>query len=179
MVTRDIRCSEEEKLCDASARPLAEKNCTGPPCDRQWTVSDWGPVRPRAGDGWHLRARPDHHLPAPCCRFRFRFSGACEHQTLPCRRLLAHGRDEVVLHPYGSGGIVEPCATLRAWPAPALVTWQVPKAPCLLLSLATLMAPCLENEPLAFFSHFPFLHTSATETLSIPSYFYAGFLFPG
>lgn len=50
MVTRDIRCSEEEKLCDASARPLAEKNCTGPPCDRQWTVSDWGPVSP--GKGW-------------------------------------------------------------------------------------------------------------------------------
>ena len=49
MVTRDIRCSEDEKLCDASARPLAEKNCTGPPCDRQWTVSDWGPVRPRGG----------------------------------------------------------------------------------------------------------------------------------
>ncbi|NWY69578.1 ATL2 protein, partial [Erithacus rubecula] len=47
VVTRDIRCSEEEKLCDASARPLAEKNCTGPPCDRQWTVSDWGPVRAR------------------------------------------------------------------------------------------------------------------------------------
>ncbi|KAF2978948.1 hypothetical protein EK904_014491, partial [Melospiza melodia maxima] len=44
VVTRDIRCSEEEKLCDASARPLAEKNCTGPPCDRQWTVSDWGPI---------------------------------------------------------------------------------------------------------------------------------------
>lgn len=55
MVTRDIRCSEEEKLCDASARPLAEKNCTGPPCDRQWTVSDWGPVRPRGGQqsGYH------------------------------------------------------------------------------------------------------------------------------
>ncbi|XP_048181274.1 ADAMTS-like protein 2 isoform X7 [Corvus hawaiiensis] len=49
VVTRDIRCSEEEKLCDASARPLAEKNCTGPPCDRQWTVSDWGPRRLRAG----------------------------------------------------------------------------------------------------------------------------------
>lgn len=49
VVTRDIRCSEDEKLCDAGARPLAEKNCTGPPCDRQWTVSDWGPVRPRGG----------------------------------------------------------------------------------------------------------------------------------
>lgn len=58
MVTRDIRCSEDEKLCDASARPLAEKNCTGPPCDRQWTVSDWGPVSSdRAG-------RPSgHHGP--------------------------------------------------------------------------------------------------------------------
>lgn len=53
MVTRDIRCSEEEKLCDASTRPLAEKNCTGPPCDRQWTVSDWGPVRPRGGHHCH------------------------------------------------------------------------------------------------------------------------------
>lgn len=52
VVTRDIRCSEEEKLCDASARPLAEKNCTGPPCDRQWTVSDWGPVS-LGRDGWH------------------------------------------------------------------------------------------------------------------------------
>ncbi|KFO65564.1 ADAMTS-like 2, partial [Corvus brachyrhynchos] len=29
VVTRDIRCSEEEKLCDASARPLAAKKCTG------------------------------------------------------------------------------------------------------------------------------------------------------
>lgn len=57
VVTRDIRCSEEEKLCDASARPLAEKNCTGPPCDRQWTVSDWGPVRPRRG------RRSGHRVP--------------------------------------------------------------------------------------------------------------------
>ena len=45
MVTRDIRCSEDEKLCDPSTRPVGEKDCTGPPCDRQWTVSDWGPVR--------------------------------------------------------------------------------------------------------------------------------------
>ncbi|NWQ83055.1 ATL2 protein, partial [Columbina picui] len=53
VVTRDIRCSEDEKLCDASARPLAEKNCTGPPCDRQWTVSDWGPVRAGAWMSGH------------------------------------------------------------------------------------------------------------------------------
>ncbi|EHB05591.1 ADAMTS-like protein 2 [Heterocephalus glaber] len=44
VVTRDIRCSEDEELCDPSTRPVGEKNCTGPPCDRQWTVSDWGPV---------------------------------------------------------------------------------------------------------------------------------------
>ncbi|NWV84930.1 ATL2 protein, partial [Dasyornis broadbenti] len=55
MVTRDIRCSEEEKLCDASARPLAEKNCTGPPCDRQWTVSDWGPCSGGCGQGRMIR----------------------------------------------------------------------------------------------------------------------------
>ena len=45
VVTRDIRCSEDEKLCDPNTRPVGEKDCTGPPCDRQWTVSDWGPVR--------------------------------------------------------------------------------------------------------------------------------------
>lgn len=50
VVTRDIRCSEDEKLCDPNTRPVGEKDCTGPPCDRQWTVSDWGPVR--AGPGW-------------------------------------------------------------------------------------------------------------------------------
>ncbi|XP_074779782.1 ADAMTS-like protein 2 isoform X4 [Athene noctua] len=55
VVTRDIRCSEDEKLCDASARPLAEKNCTGPPCDRQWTVSDWGPCSGGCGHGRMIR----------------------------------------------------------------------------------------------------------------------------
>lgn len=52
VVTRDIRCSEDEKLCDPNTRPVGEKNCTGPPCDRQWTVSDWGPVRPVLRGGW-------------------------------------------------------------------------------------------------------------------------------
>ncbi|KAK2120552.1 ADAMTS-like protein 2 [Saguinus oedipus] len=53
VVTRDIRCSEDEKLCDPNTRPVGEKNCTGPPCDRQWTVSDWGPVRARPQGGLH------------------------------------------------------------------------------------------------------------------------------
>lgn len=51
MVTRDIRCSEDEKLCDPNTRPKREKECMGHPCDRQWTVSDWGPVKPGPG-GW-------------------------------------------------------------------------------------------------------------------------------
>lgn len=51
VVTRDIRCSEDEKLCDSNTRPVGEKDCTGPPCDRQWTVSDWGPVRAGAPMG--------------------------------------------------------------------------------------------------------------------------------
>ncbi|XP_053939878.1 ADAMTS-like protein 2 isoform X5 [Cuculus canorus] len=55
VVTRDIRCSEDEKLCDANTRPLAEKNCTGPPCDRQWTVSDWGPCSGGCGQGRMIR----------------------------------------------------------------------------------------------------------------------------
>ncbi|KAF7237222.1 ADAMTS-like protein 2 [Varanus komodoensis] len=55
IVSRDIRCSEEERLCDASVRPAAEKNCTGPPCDRQWTVSDWGPCSGGCGQGRMIR----------------------------------------------------------------------------------------------------------------------------
>uniref|UniRef100_A0ACB8F0M3 Uncharacterized protein n=1 Tax=Sphaerodactylus townsendi TaxID=933632 RepID=A0ACB8F0M3_9SAUR len=56
VVTRDIRCSEEERLCEANPRPPAEKNCSGAPCDRQWTVSDWGPES-------NCRLLP--HLPLP------------------------------------------------------------------------------------------------------------------
>ncbi|XP_077778320.1 ADAMTS-like protein 2 isoform X1 [Podarcis muralis] len=55
IVSRDIRCSEEERLCDASTRPLAEKNCSGAPCDRQWTVSDWGPCSGGCGQGRMIR----------------------------------------------------------------------------------------------------------------------------
>nr|XP_020667901.1 ADAMTS-like protein 2 [Pogona vitticeps] len=55
LVSRDIRCSEEERLCDPSTRPPAEKNCTGPPCDRQWTISDWGPCSGGCGQGRTIR----------------------------------------------------------------------------------------------------------------------------
>ncbi|XP_077137606.1 ADAMTS-like protein 2 [Ranitomeya variabilis] len=54
-VTRDVRCSEEENLCDPNTRPPSEKNCTGPPCDRQWTVSDWGPCSGSCGPGKMIR----------------------------------------------------------------------------------------------------------------------------
>lgn len=36
----------EAPLCDESRKPSSEKPCTGPPCDRHWTASDWGPVSP-------------------------------------------------------------------------------------------------------------------------------------
>lgn len=63
VVTRHIRCSEDEKLCDPNTRPVGEKNCTGPPCDRQWTASDWGPVSSGAGHATGLPARlPLAHL---------------------------------------------------------------------------------------------------------------------
>lgn len=43
---REVRCSVEASLCDESQKPSSEKACTGPPCDRRWTASDWGPVSP-------------------------------------------------------------------------------------------------------------------------------------
>ncbi|XP_031747432.1 ADAMTS-like protein 2 [Xenopus tropicalis] len=54
-VTRDVRCSEDEKLCDVNTKPPSEKNCTGPSCDRQWTVSDWGPCSGSCGQGKIIR----------------------------------------------------------------------------------------------------------------------------
>ncbi|XP_061135041.1 ADAMTS-like protein 2 isoform X1 [Syngnathus typhle] len=42
-VTRDVRCSDESRPCDPMTKPPSVKNCTGPPCERQWTVSEWGP----------------------------------------------------------------------------------------------------------------------------------------
>ncbi|XP_078498084.1 ADAMTS-like protein 2 [Lissotriton helveticus] len=55
LVTRDVRCSESESMCDPATKPPAEKNCTGAPCDRQWTVSDWGPCSGGCGQGQMVR----------------------------------------------------------------------------------------------------------------------------
>ncbi|KFO75210.1 ADAMTS-like 2, partial [Cuculus canorus] len=48
---REVRCSVEAPLCDESRKPSSEKACTGPPCDRRWTASDWGPCSGSCGEG--------------------------------------------------------------------------------------------------------------------------------
>ncbi|NWU33002.1 ATL2 protein, partial [Hylia prasina] len=48
---REVRCSVEAPLCDESRKPSGEKACTGPPCDRRWTASDWGPCSGSCGEG--------------------------------------------------------------------------------------------------------------------------------
>ncbi|XP_072908349.1 ADAMTS-like protein 2 isoform X1 [Hemitrygon akajei] len=54
-VTREVRCSNEEWLCDENTKPPSQKECVGPPCDRQWTVSDWGPCSGPCGQGRMIR----------------------------------------------------------------------------------------------------------------------------
>uniref|UniRef100_A0A673X9K7 ADAMTS like 2 n=2 Tax=Salmo trutta TaxID=8032 RepID=A0A673X9K7_SALTR len=54
-VTREVRCSDETKSCDPLTRPHNTKNCTGPPCERQWTVSEWGPCSGSCGQGKMVR----------------------------------------------------------------------------------------------------------------------------
>uniref|UniRef100_A0A8C7MGF5 ADAMTS like 2 n=2 Tax=Oncorhynchus kisutch TaxID=8019 RepID=A0A8C7MGF5_ONCKI len=54
-VTREVRCSDETKLCDPPTRPPNIKNCTGSPCERQWTVSEWGPCSGLCGQGKMVR----------------------------------------------------------------------------------------------------------------------------
>ncbi|XP_051893437.1 ADAMTS-like protein 2 [Pristis pectinata] len=54
-VTREVRCSNEEWLCDEKTKPPSQKECVGPPCDRQWTVSDWGPCSGPCGQGRMIR----------------------------------------------------------------------------------------------------------------------------
>ncbi|XP_069788236.1 ADAMTS-like protein 2 isoform X2 [Narcine bancroftii] len=54
-VTREVRCSNEEWLCDEKTKPPSQKDCVGPPCDRQWTVSDWGPCSGPCGQGRMIR----------------------------------------------------------------------------------------------------------------------------
>ncbi|KFV80088.1 ADAMTS-like 2, partial [Struthio camelus australis] len=51
MMKREVRCSVETPLCDESRKPSSEKVCTGPPCDRHWTASDWGPCSGSCGEG--------------------------------------------------------------------------------------------------------------------------------
>ncbi|KAJ8415571.1 hypothetical protein AAFF_G00425510, partial [Aldrovandia affinis] len=71
-VTRDVRCSDERSSCDTSSRPPSSKNCTGPPCERQWTVSEWGPCSGSCGQGKMVRhvycKTPDGRVvPEPQC----------------------------------------------------------------------------------------------------------------
>ncbi|XP_048045296.1 ADAMTS-like protein 2 [Megalobrama amblycephala] len=55
LVTREVRCSDENHACDETTRPVSTKNCTGPPCERQWTVSEWGPCSGICGHGKTVR----------------------------------------------------------------------------------------------------------------------------
>ncbi|XP_037633786.1 ADAMTS-like protein 2 [Sebastes umbrosus] len=54
-VSRDVRCSDETRPCDPMTKPPNVKNCTGPPCERQWTVSEWGPCSGPCGQGKTVR----------------------------------------------------------------------------------------------------------------------------
>nr|XP_033772620.1 ADAMTS-like protein 2 isoform X2 [Geotrypetes seraphini] len=51
VMRREVRCSVDSFLCDVSKKPLEEKECTGPPCDRRWTASEWGPCSGPCGEG--------------------------------------------------------------------------------------------------------------------------------
>ncbi|XP_030063911.1 ADAMTS-like protein 2 isoform X2 [Microcaecilia unicolor] len=52
VMRREVRCSVDSSfLCDVSKKPLEEKECTGPPCDRRWTASEWGPCSGPCGEG--------------------------------------------------------------------------------------------------------------------------------
>ncbi|KAM3611575.1 uncharacterized protein V6R79_020712 [Siganus canaliculatus] len=54
-VSRDVRCSDETRPCDPMTKPPNIKNCTGPPCERHWTVSEWGPCSGSCGQGRMVR----------------------------------------------------------------------------------------------------------------------------
>uniref|UniRef100_A0A3B1K2H5 Si:ch211-267e7.3 n=1 Tax=Astyanax mexicanus TaxID=7994 RepID=A0A3B1K2H5_ASTMX len=49
--SREVRCSMDTRLCNESTRPPSQRECEGPPCDRRWTVSDWGPCSGLCGEG--------------------------------------------------------------------------------------------------------------------------------
>ncbi|XP_058498964.1 ADAMTS-like protein 2 isoform X2 [Solea solea] len=54
--TREVRCSMEMRLCNETHQPIESQECEGPPCDRRWTVSDWGPCSGVCGEGRMVRA---------------------------------------------------------------------------------------------------------------------------
>ncbi|XP_028328609.1 ADAMTS-like protein 2 isoform X2 [Gouania willdenowi] len=54
--TREVRCSMETKLCNATSQPIGSQECEGPSCDRRWAVSDWGPCSGACGEGRMVRA---------------------------------------------------------------------------------------------------------------------------
>ncbi|XP_040000317.1 ADAMTS-like protein 2 isoform X2 [Xiphias gladius] len=54
--TREVRCSMEMRLCNKSSQPIESQQCEAPPCDRRWTVSDWGPCSGVCGEGRMVRA---------------------------------------------------------------------------------------------------------------------------
>nr|XP_046263593.1 ADAMTS-like protein 2 isoform X3 [Scatophagus argus] len=56
VLTREVRCSMEMRLCNKSSQPIESQECEGPPCDRRWTVSDWGPCSGVCGEGRMVRA---------------------------------------------------------------------------------------------------------------------------
>ncbi|XP_069029358.1 ADAMTS-like protein 2 [Embiotoca jacksoni] len=54
--TREVRCSMEMRLCNKSSQPIESQECESQPCDRRWTVSDWGPCSGVCGEGRMVRA---------------------------------------------------------------------------------------------------------------------------
>lgn len=54
--SRDVRCSMDLNLCNKTSRPSDRQPCEGGPCDRRWTVSDWGPCSGACGEGRMVRA---------------------------------------------------------------------------------------------------------------------------
>ncbi|NXD15270.1 ATL2 protein, partial [Nothocercus nigrocapillus] len=51
MMKREVRCSVDAPVCDESQKPSSEKACAGPPCDRRWIASEWGPCSGSCGEG--------------------------------------------------------------------------------------------------------------------------------
>ncbi|XP_060744113.1 ADAMTS-like protein 2 [Tachysurus vachellii] len=53
--SREVRCSMDAHLCNESTRPINQRECDGPACDRRWIVSDWGPCSGPCGEGRMMR----------------------------------------------------------------------------------------------------------------------------